>query len=84
MLDKLLNMVYLKGKITNNTKQEELNMDYSKMTVDDFNETLSEILSGVKASTLLSIPGIFEILAEEYNNDVLDKWEENQTDDTDV
>jgi len=53
-------------------------MAESKITSDEFNETLAGILQDVTANTLLDIPGIYEILAEEYNNEVIEKWEETQ------
>jgi len=43
---------------------------------EDFDEILHhEILWNIKASELLFIPGIYEILAEEYNNKVFEIWE---------
>lgn len=47
-----------------------------KITTEAFDEILGEILDDMKASTLLAIPGIYEILAEEYNNEVLERWED--------
>ena len=52
--------------------------DYSKMTQNDFNERLAMILSDIKASNLLDIPGIYEILSEEFHNEVLDHWKSEQ------
>lgn len=51
---------------------------YSKMTDEDFDEILKDVLEDVCTGELLSIPGIYEILAEEYNNEVLDRWERRQ------
>lgn len=47
-----------------------------KVTQGQFNQKLAEILSGMTGAQLLSIPGIYEILAEEFNNDVLDAMNE--------
>lgn len=47
---------------------------YSKMTDNDFDRILTSLLNDMKASELLSIAGIYEIVSEEYNNDVLDIW----------
>jgi len=48
--------------------------DYSKMTDEDFDRLLVEHVSGCCAGTLLQIPGIYAILSEHFNNDVLDAW----------
>lgn len=48
--------------------------DYSKMIQDDFDRLLAEIIDESPASCLLSIPGVYELLSEHYNNDVLNAW----------
>ena len=50
-------------------RQKEKHM---KVTQEQFDQKLVEILSGMTGAQLLSIPGIYEILAEEFNNDVFD------------
>jgi len=52
--------------------------DYSKMTQEDFDNILNSILQGMNGSQLLTIPGIYEILSEEFNNEVLTAWENKQ------
>jgi hypothetical protein len=47
-----------------------------KVAQEQFDQKLAEILSGMTGAQLLSIPGIYEILAEEFNNDVLDALDE--------
>ncbi len=47
---------------------------YSKMTNEDFIGILTSILGEKNGTDLLSIPGIYEILAEYYNNQVLEIW----------
>lgn len=47
-----------------------------KVTQGQFDQKLVEILSDMTGAQLLSIPGIYEILAEEFNNDVLDALNE--------
>ena len=42
-----------------------------KVTQEQFDQKLAEILNGMTGAQLLSIPGIYEILAEAFNNDVL-------------
>lgn len=54
------------------------NIDYSKMTDAEFDSILKEIMDESPASTLLTIAGIYEIVSEEFNNEVLDRWAENQ------
>lgn len=45
--------------------------DFEWVTHEMFVEELKEILAGQTALELLDIPGIWEILAEHYNNEVL-------------
>jgi hypothetical protein len=49
------------------------------MTQDEFDTVLSEIMDEAPASHLLSIPGVYEAVSEEFNNVVLDKWRESQS-----
>lgn len=42
---------------------------------DEFDAILVNILSKKIGSQLLVIPGIYEILAEEFNNEILATWE---------
>jgi rubrerythrin len=48
---------------------------YEKMTDDEFTKCLEDILSETSTGELLSIPGIYEIVSEHFNNEVLEKWE---------
>ena len=56
-------------------------MNYDWITSEMFQAKLAEIIDQHPASQLLGIPGIFEILAEDFNNDVLDALTEDRTDD---
>ena len=49
--------------------------DYSQMTQDDFDRYLAGILRAMTGEQLLAVPGVSEIVAEHFNNDVLDRWE---------
>jgi hypothetical protein len=49
-------------------------MDYSKMTDEEFYDILEDIVVE-EGRNILSIGDVFSILAEEYNNEVLDRWE---------
>ena len=54
------------------------------MTQDDFDRLLAEIIDESPASHLLTIPDVYELLAEHYNADVINAWvsicEDNQED----
>lgn len=50
----------------------------SKMTDEDFDEGLQQIINeNCCAEDLLKIPGIYEILSEHFNNEILERWENN-------
>ena len=42
------------------------------ITDEEFDNTLLEILSKYTADQMIDIPGIYEILSEHYNNEVID------------
>ena len=52
--------------------------DYSKMTQEDFDRLLLDILSEIKASQMIHVPGFHEVASEEFNNEVLDRWSNEQ------
>ena len=52
--------------------------EYDEMTQEDFDRILVSIVGDVPASSLIGIPGIYEILSEHFNNEVLETWEEEQ------
>jgi ribonuclease HIII len=52
--------------------------DYSKMTDEDFDRILAEIINENPASHLLLVPYVYEALYEAYNNEVLERWELEQ------
>ena len=51
--------------------------DYSKMSQQEFNEILEELVGDMSASEILSIGEVRNELAEELNNEVLDIWVQN-------
>lgn len=53
--------------------------DYSKMKQEDFDRILEQVVSEEIAGNLLTIPGVYEVLSEHFNNEVLDRWEREQT-----
>lgn len=46
-----------------------------KITDQMFDEKLMEILSRMRASALLQIEGIYEIVSEHFNNEVIEEIE---------
>ena len=49
--------------------------DYSWVTNEMFQDTLADV---IQYENILAIPGIYEILAEEYNNEVLEQLEKER------
>lgn len=52
-----------------------------KMTQQDFDDHLALVIEadyGEKASGLLAIPGIYEVLSEHFNNEAIESWEKLQ------
>lgn len=47
---------------------------YDKISTEDFDRILAEIMNEDNASSLLTIPGVYEIVSEHFNNEVLEKW----------
>jgi len=52
---------------------------YDKMTNDDFLRILSDIVKE-EGAELLTVPGVYDVVAEWFNNEVLDRWEQEQAD----
>jgi hypothetical protein len=50
---------------------------------DEFVSKLEEILEDVSPGELLAIPGVYELLSEHFNNDVLEAFAEDE-DENDV
>ncbi|NMB69834.1 hypothetical protein GYA27_01350 [candidate division WWE3 bacterium] len=49
-----------------------------KITTDVFDAKLVEILDGMTGAQLLSIPGVYEVVAEELNNEVIEAIEQEE------
>lgn len=49
--------------------------DYSKLSDEEFDSILAEILSEMSGAQILAVPGAYEVFREEFNNEVLDRWE---------
>jgi hypothetical protein len=52
------------------------NADYSKMTDEEFDAILLELVEKMSAAEILSYGDVNTILREELNNDVLSEWGE--------
>jgi hypothetical protein len=50
---------------------------YADLTSDKFDEILAEIINEQPAASLLDIPGVYEAVSEHFNNEVLDRWEQD-------
>ena len=52
----------------------------AEITNEDFDRILFEDILGhkCKAVDLISISGIYEILSEHFNNEIIELWEEEQ------
>jgi hypothetical protein len=51
-----------------------------KITNEQFDAKLTEILDGMNGAQLLAIPGLYEVVSEELNNDVIEAIEAEQQD----
>ena len=51
---------------------------YAKLSTEDFDRILIDLVNDTSSETLITIPGIYELLAEYFNNDVLDAWDHEQ------
>ena len=45
---------------------------------EEFDRRLEEKLSKMKGNELLTISGIYELVSEEFNNDIIEEWEQDQ------
>ena len=52
--------------------------DYSNLTGEEFRGILEDIIHDEGVINILSIGDVYSILAEEYNNEVLDYWQAKQ------
>ena len=52
--------------------------NYSKCTQTEFIKTYEGFIETLSIGEISTVPGVFELLSEYYNNDILDLWSENQ------
>ena len=50
---------------------------YAGLTNDIFDGILESLVAGMTASSILAIPGVYEAVKEELNNDILGLWEQD-------
>lgn len=48
------------------------------LSTEEFDRILHNLLRGRTAESLLSIPGVYEAVVEEFNNEVIETWEAEQ------
>lgn len=60
----------------NCSARKEAKMDYGNMTQYEFDTILAEIIKE-NAWDILYLPNVYEILSEHFNNEVLDRYENN-------
>ncbi len=53
-------------------------VDLEKMTNDDFDRLLIEVAKEESVESLIRIPGVYEVLRDHFNNDVLARWEQEE------
>ena len=46
-----------------------------EFNMDDFYEKLKELVAGMSADEILAVPGVYEVLAEDLNNAVIEALE---------
>lgn len=49
---------------------------YAKMTDQDFNRHYDKVTDELSKVELLAVPGVYELISEFYNNEILDSWAE--------
>jgi hypothetical protein len=52
-------------------------VDYNKCSNEDFDRILRQIVKE-EGANLLDVPGVLELVSEYFNNEVLERWEEEQ------
>ena len=52
--------------------------DYNKIPQERFDQLLTTIVGKQTGSALMTIPGLYEVVSEHFNNDVLDEWGKEQ------
>jgi len=48
--------------------------NYDKMTTEDFDTLLVQIMNEHTGEQIFAIPGIYEVVSEYFNDEVLDRW----------
>ncbi len=53
---------------------------YSAMTHDEFDAILDRLVGRMTTAEIMGYPGVYEILREELNNEILEVWEQENPD----
>lgn len=72
LLDSLDDLYDLENKLLDEFKNR------ITLTQREFDNILTDILRETKAIELITVPGFYEIVAEEFNNEVLTRWRKKQ------
>ena len=48
------------------------------VTDEEFQEARDELLDELEASVILDVPGVYELVVENYNNQIIEKAQENR------
>ena len=52
--------------------------NYEDLTDEIFQDLLEELIHDMNAGEILAVPGVYEAMSEELNNNVLDLFEQKQ------
>jgi hypothetical protein len=50
------------------------------MTQAIFNSMLEDLVAGMSAGAILAVAGVYEILSEHFNNDIVEQWDNDHPD----
>jgi hypothetical protein len=54
--------------------------DYTNLSHDEFVRRLTEKVDEMTGGAVLAVPGVYELMSEHWNNDILDDWKSDQPD----
>jgi hypothetical protein len=69
---------HLKSMKAESSFDPDGNPNYDNMKQEDFDRLLQTIVGKTATSSLMAIEGIYEIVSEHFNNDILTEWEKEQ------
>ena len=57
-------------------------VNYDNLSDEEFDAILVKLVEDMDTKSLLAIPGVYEAVRKELNNDVLNKWERGDKEET--